>query len=965
MSEKYTKIVAVFIAVIIIILYRISHNDWSTIVSQGKVTGKFASANGNLIFGTNYSKLYIVKSDALKNPFSLDLNYGDTLLQDLKHGKALVISGDTLNLVNAGNGNKIWSVSTEDQTFFSKAVIYKNKVYASSLNGDLSVFRVDNGKMVWRYKEDPLPNISSVLSNGVLYYAGTFAISDNKVYFASRNTIHNFDATNGRELWKNDLGSLITSAPVVFGNSIFLNINENRTLNLSRQSGKILWGESSESQLGCTVAVSTLSFNEFFPLRFIGDLITKLHGRLPIGSAAVIQTERSGRVRKLDSKGKVAWESESFGQGLSCPNPWKSYAMFTTSQGKILILSLSNGKIVFEREGFGTIRVSLIKIPRLFSEFTNLLPPDYLIVNNEGKIWVKNMDLSNPKFIFDTGVPLPVDMSPLVDSGNIITAGSNGVVYKINLYTGKPYLQQGDDIFSVSTSFVNLPEKRIFEITVKSPVNLSNPWVEANLYAEFYDQDGKKIVMPGFYYGDDLWKIRFNPPSKGMWKWKVFWVPRGRVFTKSGQFNSLYDTSKYYLKTNLTNPKRLTVDNVNIFNGLGISDTMYDLNYNGTPLDDWAIGNSESFIATSSSGYKYYFNSDVVNSLSTYLETYGPSNAGFNLFRWNVGNSSQPLWSNLGFPPSYWMIQGKIGDKLVETLKANDYHIWLTLFGNDIPFKFSHDPSEQYLLKNYVSYVYARYGAFVDIWEIGNEVSVPNTTENLIVSELRDLDFEHRPISIGSDSYNLVSGSIIAPHWYESEKIIDSDIKTVTHISEFDSFNKPVVIAEQGNKVANYDETSSLRMRIRAWTSFFDQGILIFWNQSDNREAKAGVFPNANIYLGEIERKYLKVLQDFTSGFPLNSKKVQYSLQSYGVRGYGIDSMSKMAGYFFHYTDPFSYTQFNLILKNNPGGKVEWIDPEDGKIISSQVCPPAQCYLVSPKFKTDTTFILRSVADNK
>ena len=80
-----------------------------------------------------------------------------------------------------------------------------------------------------------------------------------------------------------------------------------------------------------------------------------------------------------------------------------------------------------------------------------------------------------------------------------------------------------------------------------------------------------------------------------------------------------------------------------------------------------------------------------------------------------------------------------------------------------------------------------------------------------------------------------------------------------------------MIVGEQGNgansagtATCNWDGTSAVRMRVRSWSSFFNEGSLIFWQTG---YSKAYCTNPANIYLGPEERGYLKVLGDFTSGF--------------------------------------------------------------------------------------------------
>lgn len=60
------------------------------------------------------------------------------------------------------------------------------------------------------------------------------------------------------------------------------------------------------------------------------------------------------------------------------------------------------------------------------------------------------------------------------------------------------------------------------ELTFKSTETYENPYVDVEIYAEFIHEDGTALLRPGFWDGDNTWKIRFasSKPS-GAWKYKT------------------------------------------------------------------------------------------------------------------------------------------------------------------------------------------------------------------------------------------------------------------------------------------------------------------------------------------------------------------------------------------------------------------------------------------------------------
>lgn len=76
-----------------------------------------------------------------------------------------------------------------------------------------------------------------------------------------------------------------------------------------------------------------------------------------------------------------------------------------------------------------------------------------------------------------------------------------------------------------------------FELEFESMGVYTNPYMELELNVEFISPAGKKNVVPGFWDGDNKWKVRFAPPVPGCWKWETKGDNEDFGFNdKSGQF---------------------------------------------------------------------------------------------------------------------------------------------------------------------------------------------------------------------------------------------------------------------------------------------------------------------------------------------------------------------------------------------------------------------------------------------
>lgn len=59
----------------------------------------------------------------------------------------------------------------------------------------------------------------------------------------------------------------------------------------------------------------------------------------------------------------------------------------------------------------------------------------------------------------------------------------------------------------------------VHEVVVRGPAT-GNPFDDVTIGATFAGPDGETIRVPGFYDGDGVYRVRFSPPSLGIWQWR-------------------------------------------------------------------------------------------------------------------------------------------------------------------------------------------------------------------------------------------------------------------------------------------------------------------------------------------------------------------------------------------------------------------------------------------------------------
>ena len=358
----------------------------------------------------------------------------------------------------------------------------------------------------------------------------------------------------------------------------------------------------------------------------------------------------------------------------------------------------------------------------------------------------------------------------------------------------------------------------------------------------------------------------------------------------------------------------------------------------GKPFYPMGIGDC---VGNYGSVLKYLGLDSKVVDLDPYLSAY--RNAGFNLFRWSVGNCSFKLDSEKNWSE---------GDLLAAKLKEYGFRIQFVFFHN------TSDTSTNGLA--YVKKVIERYGDKIDIWEVSNESNDVNASLTLLADYIKKNDPHGHPVTTSFVySYppkvrDIAAMDITSPHFYTYADEFKIEKETYDNIIDWKRFGKPVIIGEYGYAIVNWDETTDLRNRLATWAAFFAEGSIVFWNTSS---AKGYSNPNsvANAYLGEITRSFIKVLTDFTKEVPPDARIAKIEVnQPNLVRAYGLNSSSAYFAYLHAFTNHKNLTNgVSITIKPQAGGTATWIDPSSGKVLDTSKVSVATQTLTVPPFLID------------
>ena len=921
--------------------------SWWKFSTRGEIYNSPAIYKGWLFFGNNIGEFFAIDNNTGKEKWVFNAEHEIQTQPIFYKGEVIFSTADgTIYALKAKNGEELWRFSSDDfYRFYLFPEIRRDTLLAFDAAGKLYAINTKTGKTKWKFASSA-------------QWFGSLAAKGNKIYFGSRDgSLYALSWKDGSLLWKFDSEGPVTTGLEISGGRVYFGNKNGESFAINLKNGRPVWRVKEE---GASV-VCLQPYKKFDPFYFKSPgkfNLKTFFSNYPFRSFAIEVRENGDILKRSDFDADEIWRIKT--GGVTCASNWHEYFYFADAAGNIRAINEKEGTEAFLFKADGVKSPPMVSYRQIqFDPFSLKLlinTPLLFFGDAGGNFYALKARSGREVWRFKTFGG--VYSFPIIIKNRIYFTATDGGVYRLSLLSGKPPVLAPFAKIEVSQNTQRVGENDIIELTITHDDKIyTNPWREIEISTDFTHESGKKVPVNGFYFDKNTWKVRFNPPEKGRWKWSLEFKSPFRKFEKAGEFISSSDTHASFIKTSEENPKRLTLDQVAIFNGLGIQDSIMDFNGNGNPFDDWAIEEDLAPQPASSKQSLPFYRSNRLVDLSTYLKTYGPEGAGFNIYRWPVNNASFSLWSDFGIDNRYLIRQGKWGDSFISSLKDAGFQVWLSMFSFGIPFGETQSPIEIKAILDYINYVVARYGAYVNIWEIANEAYIDDPLVELLARHIRGLDYEGRPISMSWERPELENIDIISPHWYQSEDLGLSDWVTVQQIEKYKKYPKPVVFGEQGNEKASWDQTSSVRMRVRSWASFFNEAVLIFWNQSDSKNFYNAVLKNANIYIGEEERGFVRILQDFTKNVDLSAKIVNLPTNNPSVRSYGLESKKELLGYFFHYGSPNRPTSFSLTLDLANRGKLIWLDPSTGgKTIGSYNFSSRRQQITSPIFFVDLAF---------
>jgi hypothetical protein len=553
---------------------------------------------------------------------------------------------------------------------------------------------------------------------------------------------------------------------------------------------------------------------------------------------------------------------------------------------------------------------------------------------------------------------------------------------------------------------------QVHEITVAAAsAPFANPWEETALQAELTAPSGARLTVPGFYYDVDTWKLRFVPAEVGRYVYTYTLTgPAGQLDAGEGAFEVGDTTDPGFLRAHPTNPYRLVYERGGaLFSGQGFSGCLRDPESQRfpTPWED------KGFCID-----KYAADDTAAcgKTWSEYLERH-VADMRPSLYRWNVNACSFPLWSQLetAYPNGvaqpnnvYDVRWGKWGDRVAADLRARGVRILMSPvgfgwqraeYGNKCGPNYDQDctaavcgargdlpctahnaglvnTNDVAALQRYFTYIVARYGAYVDVWELINEYPLPDAAVTTLARHIRSIDPYDHPVTISWTRPDHPEMELTVPHVYQRSDAFDVDLRQADalvagnlgpgRVYPKDRYPMPIIAGEIGEPFGtstdpNFEANVREGTRIKLWSAFFMEAGLVLWESSLSGARQFG----GVTFLGPELRRAFRAHEAFVAQVPSDVTPLpMVTLRSGGdtVRAYALRGPSAQVGYLVHptrdVTAPARAQGFELTLDAPAAGTLRWLSPADGSELGRVEVQAGLQTLPVPVFEIDLAYAL-------
>lgn len=290
-----------------------------------------------------------------------------------------------------------------------------------------------------------------------------------------------------------------------------------------------------------------------------------------------------------------------------------------------------------------------------------------------------------------------------------------------------------------------------YDFEFRSDTRHDNPFF-VPFEAEVTGPKGEKMVIPGFYDGNGVWKIRFSPTSKGDWTLRTSSTD-SQLDGKSASIRSVgrkNPNNRGALKVDPAHPRHFIFEDGSRFFLMGYEcDWLWALDMFNPKLPT-----INGFLSKLSNyGFNYmllnvYAHDTNFRSGTTELRDYGPPP----MFAWK-GTNEEPVHDRLNLP--FWQHY----DRVMQTMLDHGFiaHIMITVTNKRVNWPERLSPEDDLYFRT----VIARYGAFPNVvWDFSKESFKVRETDYKVkrVKFIHDTDPYNRLITLHDDMSAYESG---------------------------------------------------------------------------------------------------------------------------------------------------------------------------------------------------------------
>ncbi|HEX2594420.1 MAG TPA: PQQ-binding-like beta-propeller repeat protein [Rhizomicrobium sp.] len=315
-------------------------------------------------------------------------------------------------------------------------VVADGRVFVLDSAAHVFAFDAKSGKPLWGKTLAPKGGSASFINTATFGMFGTdtridptkgfgggVAYDDGKIFATTGfGNVVAMDASNGKELWKTELGVPIVNAPTANGGRVFVSSSDNHFVALAETDGRQLWDHtgitvtagilnSTSAAVAGDFVVVPYSSGELFALR-------SQNGRLSWSDTLT----RSGTITALSELDDIAGR----------PVIDRDLVFAISHSGVMAAVRLSTGDRAWSRD------ITSVQTPWVAGDFIYVLTTDAQVLcltRGEGKVkWMHQLQ----RWVDDDSKGDPIVWAgPVLVSDRLILVSSHGTAVSVSPYTGE------------------------------------------------------------------------------------------------------------------------------------------------------------------------------------------------------------------------------------------------------------------------------------------------------------------------------------------------------------------------------------------------------------------------------------------------------------------------------------------------------------------------------------------------